>query len=117
MILELLYDWGVPVAITGLFFWLLKRSISKRDAERQKYAEEQEAKALAREKHREEIMLLQMQSNRAVYVLSEATARAVQRIPDANCNGDMTEALKYATTVQRKEKDKLVELGLHSIFE
>ena len=50
-------------------------------------------------------------------MLGEATARAVQRIPDANCNGDMHQALDYVANVQRKQKDFLMELGIHSIYE
>lgn len=34
--------------------------------------------------------------------LSEATAEAVQRIPDTHCNGDMHEALDEARQVKKK---------------
>lgn len=108
---------GVPTAITGFFFWLIKRKLDFQSKERQKVAEEQETKAIAREKNRERLMIMLMQSNRAAIVLAEATARAVQRIPDAKCNGDMHEALDYVTGVQRKQKDFLMELGIHSIYD
>ena len=114
---EVIMAMGVPTAITGFFFWLLKRKLDTQAKERQKIEEEQEAKTIAREKNRERLMLMLMQSNRAAIVLGEATARAVQRIPDAHCNGDMHEALDYVATVQAKQKDFLMELGVHSIYD
>lgn len=114
---EILLMAGVPTAITGFFFWLIQRKLDTQAKERKKLADEQEAKAVAREKNRERLMLMLMQSNRAAIVLGEATARAVQRIPDAHCNGDMHEALEYVTSVQAKQKDFLMELGVHSIYD
>ena len=108
---------GVPTAITGFCFWLIKRSIDKQAEARKKEEDEREKKALEREKNRENLMLMLMQSTRAAIVLSEATARAVQRIPDAHCNGDMHAALDFAAKVQNKQKDFLMELGVHSIYE
>ena len=108
---------GVPTAVTGFFFWLLKRKIDEQAKERKKEEDEREKKALEREKNRESLMLMLMQSSRAAIVLSEATARAVQRIPDAHCNGDMHSALEYAGKVQNRQKDFLMELGIHSIYE
>ena len=116
-IAEILITAGVPTAITSFFFWMLKRKLDAQAKERQKAEEEQEAKAVAREKNRERLMLMLMQSNRAAIVLGEATARAVQRIPDAHCNGDMHQALDYVAGVQKKQKDFLMELGIHSIYE
>lgn len=116
-IVEILVAAGVPTAITGFFFWLIKRKLDFQAKERQKIAEEQEAKAIAREKNREHLMLMLMQSNRAAIVLGEATARAVQRIPDAHCNGDMHQALEYVASVQKKQKDFLMELGIHAIYD
>ena len=68
---------GIPSAITGLIVWWIKKKIDKQDEERQQ-----------REKNQERLMILIMQTGRATSVLSEATARAVQPIPDAHCNGD-----------------------------
>ena len=64
---------GIPSAITGLLVWWIKKKIDKQDEERQE-----------REKNQERLMILIMQTGRATSVLSEATARAVQRIPDAH---------------------------------
>lgn len=96
---------GIPSAITGLAVWWLKKHIDKREAER----EEKEANT-------EKLMLMIMQSSRANNVLAEATARAVQRIPDANCNGDMTAALERAAKIQREEQQFLIDQGVKHIF-
>ena len=61
-------------------------------------------------------MMMLMQTSRATNVLAEATARAVQRIPDAHCNGDMEAALKQAAEIQKQEKDFLFDQGIKHIF-
>ena len=105
-IAEFLVTMGIPTAITGLLVWWLKRHIDKRDAERE-----------TREKNTEKLMLLIMQTSRATNVLAEATAKAVQRIPDAHCNGDMTAALEQAAKIQGEEKDFIMDQGIKHIFE
>lgn len=100
---------GIPTvfctSITGFLVWFLKRHIDKRDRERE-----------AREKDTEKLMLMIMQNGRAAVILAEATAKAVQRIPDAHCNGDMTAALAEATRIQQEEKDFLLDQGIKHIF-
>lgn len=61
-------------------------------------------------------MLLTMKTNRATNILVEATAKAVQRIPDAHCNGDMTAALESARKMQKEEKDFIFDQGVEHIF-
>ena len=53
----------------------------------------------------------------AAIALGEATARAVQRIPDAHCNGDMHSALEYATEIKRRQKRFLSEQGIRALVE
>lgn len=96
---------GIPSAIFGLLIWWLKRYIDKRDA-----------KAEAREKNTENLMLLMMKEIRANKVLSEATAKAVQRIPDAHCNGDMTAALELASKIQKEEEQFMLDQGIRHVF-
>lgn len=96
---------GIPTAITGLLVWWLKRHIDKRDKE-----------ADEREKNTERLMMMIMQTSRSTHVLAEATARAVQRIPDAHCNGDMTSALEEAARIQREEHQFLIDQGIQRIF-
>ena len=102
----ILVTMGVPTAIMGLLVWWLQRKIIKKDAEREE-----------REKNTEKLMLMIMQTGRATNVLAEATARAVQRIPDAHCNGDMTAALAEANRIQKEEKDFIMDQGIKHIFE
>ena len=103
--MEFLLAMGIPSAITGLLVWWLKRHIDARD----KKAEE-------REKNTERLMMMIMQTSRATNVLAEATAKAVQRIPDAHCNGDMTEALRKANEIQKEEQQFLMDQGVKHIF-
>lgn len=97
---------GIPSAITGFLVWLLKREIDRRDAVREE-----------REKNTEQLMLMMMNTTRANNILAVATAKAVQRIPDAKCNGDMTAALEQAAEYQKVEKDFLINQGIKHIFE
>lgn len=113
----ILVAFGVPTACTGLFVWLLKRSIEKRDRERERAQEERDRKADERERNREQLDIILLQSTTAAIALSEATARAVQRIPDAHCNGDMHAALDYATKVKNEQKEFLTKLGIHHLHE
>lgn len=107
--MEILMAIGIPTvlctSIMGFLVWLLKRHIDKRDQERE-----------VREKDTEKLMLMIMQNGRAAVILAEATAKAVQRIPDAHCNGDMTKALAEATRIQQEEKDFLLDQGIKHIF-
>lgn len=103
--MEFVIAMGIPTAITGLLVWWLKRHIDKRDA-----------KAEEREKNTEKLMLMIMQNSRSTLVLAEATAKAVQRIPDAHCNGDMTAALEQAANIQKEEQQFLFDQGIKHIF-
>lgn len=114
---SILNTWGIPSAILGLLGYLFKRHINKRDSEKEEaYRTEREARE-EREKNTEKLMLMIMQTSRATNVLAEATAKAVQRIPDAHCNGDMTEALELAAKIQKEEQQFLIDQGIKHIFE
>ena len=65
----------------------------------------------------EQLMLKLIESNWAAIALGEATAKAVQRIPDAHCNGDMHAALEYAQKVKHEQKNFLNEQALKHIVE
>jgi len=97
---------GIPSAIMGFAIWNLERRITKRE----KQLEE-------REKAQEEFLVLVVQSTGASIALGEATARAVQRIPDAHCNGDMHSALEYATEMKHEQKDFLAKQGIRAIWD
>lgn len=102
---ELIIAAGIPSAVMGILVWWLKRYIDK-----------QEEKRLEREKNTEEFMLFIMKNSRATNILAEATAKAVQRIPDAHCNGDMKAALEEAAKIQKAEKDFMFDQGVKRIF-
>ena len=103
--MEFLIAMGIPSALCGLLFWWLKRHIDKNEKRREE-----------REKNTERYMLLIMKNARATNILAEATAKAVQRIPDAQCNGDMTKALADAAAIQAEEKDFMFDQGVKHIF-
>ena len=97
---------GIPSAIMGIVVWKLERRISK-----------QEKDTEDREAARENMLLLVIQSSNAAIALGEATAKAVQRIPDAHCNGDMHKALEYAAAVKHEQKDFLSKQGIHALYD
>ena len=82
---------GIPSAIMGFIVWKLEAQ--------------------------KDFFLLMVQSTGAAIALGEATAKAVQRIPDANCNGDMHDALNYAANIKHKQKDFLTKQGIHALYD
>lgn len=96
---------GVPSAVTALCFWWIEKKLERRAKK-----EEQQ------EKIREESQLILFECVNGVMSLAEANARAIQRIPDVHCNGDMEKALEYASEVKKKQKDFLREQAIHSIY-
>lgn len=96
---------AIPSAVTGFCFWMMERRIVKKQ-------EEQDKRDEARRKN--EVIVIE--GVNAAIALGEATARAVQRIPDANCNGDMHAALEYASKIKHKHKDFMTEQGVESIY-
>lgn len=122
---------GIPsaltVAIVGFFVWLLERSIVKREtarkeeeAKREKARAAEDAKLEAertkQENSRKAFEKNLLASTNAALAVSEATARAVQRIPDAHCNGDMHAALNYAAKIKHEQRDFLAAQGIDNIF-
>lgn len=83
----------------------------RRNAKRDRAAED------AQRRNQEELMVQLIQGNWAAIALGEATAKAVQRIPDAHCNGDMSKALEYATETKHATKEFLAKQGIHAVLE
>lgn len=106
----------LPSAVAAFCFWLIEKKIEKRskkeDEERERRQREIDRQEAARQKNE----LLTAQAIGAAIALGEATARAVQRIPDAHCNGDMDAALEYAAKVKHDQKDFLYGQGLENIY-
>lgn len=108
---------SIPSAFTGFCFWLIQQKIQKQTAKREQEEQERRKKREERERLREENEVLLLQSVNAAIALGEATAKAVQRIPDAHCNGDMHAALEYAAKVKHEQKDFLTRQGLGYLYE
>lgn len=106
LVLTFVAAMGIPSALMGFIVWKLERRISKQDQETED-----------REAAREKMLLLVIQSSSAAIALGEATAKAVQRIPDAHCNGDMHAALDYAAKVKHEQKDFLSAQGIHALYD
>lgn len=117
LIAQIAASFGVPAAITGLIVWLFQRHLTKRDKAQDAKEAAREKRAEEQEKNRENLDVAIVKSVMAAIALCEATARAVQRIPDAHCNGDMHQALDYATGVKHELKDFLTSMGVHALHE
>lgn len=108
---------SIPSAVTGFCFWLIQRTLTKRDNKAEDDRKKRREERDEREKRRDELLYLVIQSVNASIALSEATARAVQRIPDAHCNGDMDGALQYASKVKHEQKEFLTHQGIKNILD
>lgn len=97
---------GIPTAITGIGAWWIKRKV-----------EANEKRQAERDTDIETLILVMMQTSRANSIGIEAIAKAVQRIPDAHCNGDMHAALAKMEALQKKENDFMMAKGIKYIFE
>ena len=101
---------GIPSALMGLIAWRIKARIEARERAR-------DAAAAEKARAQQELVLILVQGTRASIALGEATARAVQRIPDAHCNGDMHAALDYAVKIKHEQKDFLARQGIHALMD
>lgn len=108
--IELIISAGIPSTIIGLCFGILEYKAKKREDKRIEHQKHKEAM-------QKDQMVYMMRQVTASLALSEATARAVQRIPDAQCNGDMHEALKFAHKVKCDYKDFLNKLAAENLME
>lgn len=106
LVVSFILAMGVPSGIFGLIVWRLKQKITAKE----KHAEDLD-------KAQKNFFLLMVQSTGAAIALGEATAKAVQRIPDAHCNGDMHAALAYAADIKHKQKDFLAKQGIDALIE
>ena len=89
-----------------------KKTKQELSAEFQKELQEAREKEKARQRYEVYMIKGIMASNS----LSEATARAVQRIPDAHCNGDMETALEEEEKVKKEIQLFLAKQGVNNII-
>lgn len=106
MIWQFIIAMGVPSALMGFLVWKLK-----------KYIDANEARQIEREKNQQNLIFLVIQSEKANQIGIEAIAKAIQRIPDAHCNGDMTAALTTIDDYKTKEDEFITKLGIKQVFD
>jgi hypothetical protein len=68
-----------------------------------------------KERARKDFELRMIRGITASITLSEATAKAVQRIPDCHCNGDMTTALEEEGKAKKELQEFLARQGVDNI--
>lgn len=95
----------------------IQKDIRDDIAERERKDAEREKREAEREEAREEMSIVTLEATTAAIALGEATARAVQRIPDAHCNGDMHKALEYASEVKHRQQNFLLKKGVKYVHE
>lgn len=107
---------AIPTGAIAFFFWLLQRKIDKnaKKDEQERLARQEEIDK--RDQKRRENEFMTWQTINASLALSEATAKAVQRIPDAHCNGDMDSALKYANEIKHNQREFMAKAGIDDIY-
>lgn len=96
---------GVPSALFGLFLKRMEKQMDKREKVRER---------MENDRKKNEVLLIRM--TMASLSLGEATAKAVQRIPDAHCNGDMHTALSYAESIKHTYKDFVFEKAVDDMM-
>ena len=107
------FDASIISAVAMIVVAIIE-AVAARDRKRVKQEREQLAK---QQQLQEQLMLKLIEGNWAAMALGEATAKAVQRIPDSHCNGDMHAALDYAQKVKHEQKNFLNEQALKHIIE
>lgn len=105
-VIEILALFGIPSVITGFAVWWVKKRI-----------EASEKRSQEQQKNMEDLIMMIIQSSKANQIGITAIARAVQRIPDAQCNGDMVTALEEMEKIQKEEKEFLMSKGIKFIFD
>lgn len=104
-IINILIAIGIPSAVMT---YTLHRFETRQDKKEQKVEEKTEKQ--------EKLQLIILDTLNANIELSEATAKAVQRIPDAKCNGDMHAALDKIKNMKSKQSELIEEQGIKHIM-
>ena len=105
---------GLAAVVVGIIN-ALSQNKTKQDlsAEFQRKIREETEKEEARKEFEVHMIKGIMASN----TLGEATARAVQRIPDAHCNGDMDAALEEEGRVKKDIQLFLARQGIDNMID
>lgn len=111
--------WQIIVSLlsfTGIVSGVVALVLRRMEARLAARAEARKEEVETHDKAREAMLCQLVQAAWAAIALGEATARAVQRIPDAHCNGDMHAALEYAERVKHEQKEELTKWGVHALW-
>ena len=85
------------ISATAMIVVAIIEAVAARD---RKCVKQERAQLAKQQQLQEQLMLKLIEGSWAAMALGEATAKAVQRIPDSHCNGDMHEALEYAGNLE-----------------
>lgn len=108
---------GIGSAVTGMVVWFIKRQIDKRAKLKEEQLKIKEEQADKKERELMDFRWMQMKLISAAVILSEATAVAVQRIPDAHCNGDMHKALESTEKLKSELDTFMSKRGFNNLFD
>ena len=107
---------GITAIAVGIIDYLSQRKTKQEIKEEMK---RNKAERLQREQDKEtarkDFELCIIRGVMASNSLSEATAKAVQRIPDCHCNGDMTAALEEEGKAKKELQNFLARQGVDNI--
>lgn len=92
----------LPALITGLGVWRIQVIIGRAE-NRRKDADE----------CREKLQIILLKSINAAICLGEATATAIK---NGKANGEVSDAVKYATQIKHEQRDFLHEQGIKKII-
>lgn len=92
----------LPSVVSGLFFLLINRKISRADKRRED-----------NDSCREKSQILILKSLGAAIALGEAEAVAIK---NGKANGEMKAALEYAKNVKHEQRDFLAEVAAKNLY-
>lgn len=105
ILITILCSTGIITGVVGLFFKKMERNAERRE----KRFEERELARIESEKLNKKMLF-------ATFNLAVATAKAVQNIPDAHADGEITAALKQADTVKAEQIDLINEAAAERLY-
>ena len=108
---------ALPTGAVTLGVYFIQRSIEKRDKKQESERQARQQEVDRRDQQRQDNEFMTLKCVMASLDLAEATAKAVQRIPDAHCNGDMTQALEKAAKVRQQQEEFVERAGISSIYQ
>lgn len=94
---------GIPSLVSGIGLHL----ISKNMQAHQEKVKKQEDDRVTNEKYIMNTLIATAEG-------TEAIAKAIQRVPEAHCNGDMTEAIKKVEDALEEQRDFLREKAVEA---